>query len=116
MSHVRESVEPGQDAVMATEREETSDTDMTIVRGKGLNNSIGAVTTGSFWPDWEDWGSSQQVGVDGERGGQVSFDRSESEVPQKSQAGCRPRKAIRFGDWRSWEHFRRTGKVGRGMV
>lgn len=116
MSHVRESVEPGQDAVMATEREEPGDTDMTMVRGRGLNNSIGAVTTGSFGPNWEDWGSSQQVGVDRERGGQFSFDRSESEVPQKSQAGCRPRKAIRFDDWRTWEHFRRMGKVGRGIA
>ena len=56
------------------------------------------------------------MGADRAPGGQFSLDHIESEVAQKSRAECGPRKVIVFGDWRTWEHFRRMGEVGRGIM
>lgn len=102
--------------VMAMQRAELSSTDGTVVEGKGLGNSLGAVTTGQFGLNLEKQESSRQVGAGGERHSQFSFDHIESEVPQKSREGCRPRTAIGFGHGRTWAHFRRTVEVRRGVV
>lgn len=78
---------------------ELGDADMTMVGGVGLDNSIGTVMTRGLgltggWGGWK----QAQVGVDRERNKKFSFDDTASELPQKSREGCRPRKAIRFGD------------------